>query len=357
MLSTPPNTSSRSDAPLTADLTYVSQTQPGITRVRSRSGFRYLDPTGQPIRSDEVLARILALAIPPAWSDVWICALASGHLQAVGRDARGRRQYRYHPLWRSHREATKFGELLLIAQALPALRSRVQDDLARPALSREKVLAVVVRLLETTLIRIGNEDYARENDSFGLTTLEDSHAQVDGTQLRFEFRGKSGKHHVVGVHNPRLVRIVKQCQDIPGQELFQYLDEDGIHRHVESGDVNEYLHELGGQEFTAKDFRTWGATVLAIEVLRKAGSFRSPKVARRTVVMCLETVARRLGNTSAVCRKAYVHPGAIEAYLAGTLEGLCGRDTFKLSSKLRGCLTAGEVATVVFLQAHGLSMG
>jgi DNA topoisomerase-1 len=247
------------------------------------------------------------------------------------------------------RDRAKFDQLGEFARALPALRQRIGKDLLLPGLPRQKILATVVWLLEETLIRVGNEEYAVENHTYGLTTLRDRHVRVDGIHVRFEFKGKAGKHHSVEVDDPRLARIVRQCQDIPGQELFQYLDEDGTRRHVESGDVNEYLHSLGGQEFTAKDFRTWGATVLAIDLLRKAGSLRSTRTAHRMVKTCLETVSLRLGNTPAVCRKAYVHPGAIDAYLAGTLEELCGSASAKLPSKL-GRLTPGEAATVVFLE-------
>jgi len=319
-----------------AGLRHVTYTQPGISRVRSGRGFRYVGPDGEPVRAVADLERIRALAIPPAWKDVWICSLANGHLQAVGRDDRGRRQYRYHARWRQVRDSSKFGQLQDFARALPTLRRRVGRDLLLPGLLRQKVLATVVWLLEETLIRVGNEEYALENHTYGLTTLRDRHVRVDGSHVRFEFKGKAGKHHAVEVDDPCLARIVRQCQEIPGQELFQYLEEDGTRRHVESGDVNEYLHEIGGREFSAKDFRTWGATVLAIEVLRKAESFRSTKVARRTVVMCLETVARRLGNTPAVCRKAYVHPGVIDAYLAGTLDELCRSDVLELPSELKG---------------------
>lgn len=332
-----------------AGLRYMTYTQPGISRLRSGSGFRYVGPSGKPVQAKEDLERIRALTIPPAWEDVWICALANGHLQAVGRDARGRRQYRYHKRWRQVRDRAKFDQLRDFARALPILRRRIQKDLRRPGLPREKVLATVVWLLEETLIRVGNEEYASTNHTYGLTTLRDRHVRVDGTHVKFEFQGKAGKHHAVEADDPRLARIVKQCQDIPGQELFQYLEEDGTRRHVESGDVNEYLHEIGGQEFTAKDFRTWGATVLAIGVLRKAGSFRSMTAARRTVVTCLETVARRLGNTPGICRKAYVHPGVIEAYLAETLEVLCRTGTSERPPRFRECLTFEELATVAFL--------
>lgn len=327
-------------------LLYVTYTQPGISRVRSGSGFRYIDPTGKAITSAEVLSRIQKLVIPPAWSEVWICPVANGHLQAVGRDARGRRQYLYHPLWRAGHDAAKFGELLNVARVLPALRRRVAQDLADHQLSRQKVLAIVVRLLETTLIRVGNEEYARENHSYGLTTFEDRHAIVDGAKIRFEFRGKSGKDHVVDVDDVRLARIVQQCQDLPGQRLFQYDDASGARHHIASEDVNAYLYVIGGHNFTAKDFRTWMATVSALEILRKAGPPTSPILAQRTVVNCMRTVAGLLGNTPAICRKSYVHPGVIQKYTSGELDELCRGHTGVVSLGL----TAAEYVAVGFLQ-------
>lgn len=331
-----------------AGLWYVTYTQPGISRIRCGRSFRYVTPAGRPLRSVADLRRIRELAIPPAWLDVWICALANGHLQAVGRDVRGRLQYRYHVRWREVRDRSKYDQLRDFARGLPALRRRVEKDLVLPGLPQAKVLATVIRLLDETLIRIGNEEYAVENRSFGLTTLRDSHVRVDGSRMKFEFKGKAGKHHSVEVDDPRLVRIVKQCQEIPGQELFQYLKEDGTRSSIESGDVNEYLHEIGGQEFTAKDFRTWGATVLAIDVLRRVGVYRSSKVAHRAITRCMDAVALRLGNTPAMCRKAYVHPGVVEAYLAGTLESSCLKGSGR--SQMQGNhLSPEEMTTIAFL--------
>jgi DNA topoisomerase-1 len=326
------------------DLRYVSYTDPGISRVRRGTGFEYRDPSGLPIRSPDILLRIRKLAIPPAWSDVWICTAANGHLQAVGRDARGRRQYRYHPLWRAHRDAAKFSELLALARALPALRKRVREHLARPGLPREKILAAVVQLLERTLIRIGNAEYAHENNSFGLTTLEDSHAQVDGSAIRFEFRGKSGKLHVVDVSDVRLARIVQRCEDLPGQQLFQYVDPRGQRRDVGSDDVNTYLRAHAQRGLTAKDFRTWAATVSALTMLRKAGRPATRTQAWHTVASCVRTVAGALGNTPAICRKSYIHPGVIDSYTSGELEALCRGRVVKLG------LTADERVAVRFLE-------
>jgi DNA topoisomerase-1 len=280
-------------------------------------GKRYLDPKGRPVMGREVLRRIASLAIPPAWRDVWICPTALGHLQATGRDARGRKQYRYHARWREVRDEVKYGRLTLFADALPRIRQRTAADLRRAGLPREKVLAAVVQLLEKTLIRIGNDEYARDNHSFGLTTLRDKHAKVNGTSVRFEFRGKSGISHSVDLHDARLARIVQSCRDLPGQELFQYLDADG-HRHaIGSADVNKYLHEISGEAFTAKDFRTWAGTVLAAQALAESSTFRSTTEAKRTIVRAVECVAKQLGNTKAVCRKCYIHPAILDAYMDG----------------------------------------
>lgn len=320
-------------------LRHVTYTQRGISRIRCGRGFRYVDPAGVPIRSAEILTRIQSLAIPPAWTDVWICVEANGHLQAVGRDARGRRQYRYHSLWREIRDTAKFGELLGVAQVLPALRLRVERDLALPQLPRQKVLAAVVWLLEMTLIRIGNEEYVRENQSFGLTTLLDLHSHVDGMRIRFEFRGKSGKYHVVDIQDPRVAEIVKQCQDLPGQELFQYVDLTGDRHDIASEDVNDYLQETGGPLFSAKDFRTWKATVYALDFLRNAGPPVSVAQAKETVARCMRAVAGLLGNTPAICRKSYVHPGVVQKYTARELAELnsdqAGGDDPRLSEAER----------------------
>jgi DNA topoisomerase-1 len=307
-----------------AGLRYVRDTDPGLLRRRSGKGFSYLDAKGERVREHGTLRRIRALAIPPAWSDVWICPIASGHLQASGRDARGRKQYRYHPRWRQARDETKFTRTAAFGEALPGIRRRVEDDLARPGLPRDKVLATVVRLLETTLIRVGNEEYARANKSYGLTTLRRRHVEVSGSTLRFRFRGKSGKLHEVGVSDRRVATVVKRCQDIPGYELFSYVDEQGETRTIDSQDVNDYLREIAGDNFTAKDFRTWAGSVLALTALRSGGSFESDADAKRKIVEAVKSVASRLGNTPSICRQHYIHPSLIATYLAGDLEAALG---------------------------------
>jgi DNA topoisomerase I len=280
------------------------------------------------LRDPRQLDRIRSLAIPPAWRNVWICPLAQGHLQASGRDSKRRKQYRYHPRWRAVRDEAKFGRMVAFGQALGAIRARSDRDLARPGLPRERVVATVVRLLETTLIRVGNEEYARQNRSYGLTTLRNSHVDVVGSTIEFHFRGKSGKDHVVGLQDQRLSRIVKRCQELPGHELFQYLDESGQRRSLESGDVNAYLREVTEEDFTAKDFRTWAGTVLAAVALDEMEIDGSGRSARRNVLRAMESVAARLGNTPAICRKSYVHPMVIDAYLDGSLgPGLRRRPT------------------------------
>jgi len=327
-----------------AGLRHVTDGKPGIRRRRRGKGFRYLDPAGQPLRDPREQRRIQGLAVPPAWTEVWICPLANGHLQATGRDARGRKQYRYHPDWRAVRDETKFGRMVAFGEALPRLRARLDGDLALPGLPREKVLAAVVKLLETTLIRVGNEEYARENDSFGLTTMRSRHVDITGATLRFRFRGKSGKEHEVAISDRRLARVVRACRELPGHELFQYVDESGERQAVDSADVNEYLRDVTGEDFTAKDFRTWGGTVLALEALRDAGAVPSAaqggevgeegedraagssargvnreREARRAIVEAVKRVAAQLGNRPAICRKYYVHPAVIAAFLDGRL--------------------------------------
>ena len=257
--------------------------------------------------------------IPPAWTDVWICASANGHLQATGRDARGRKQHRYHPRWREARDETKFTRLIAFARALPKIRRRLANDLKRPGLLRRKVLATVVKLLEVSLIRVGNDEYARDNRSYGLTTMRDHHVDISGARMRFNFRGKSGKKHAIDISDPRLARIVKQCQDLPGQEIFQYIDDDGAQQDVKSEHVNEYLREITGEDFTAKDFRTWAGTVLAAMALRELEKFDTQTQAKKNVLRAIEAVAERLGNTPAICRKSYVHPMVLDAYLDGAL--------------------------------------
>jgi DNA topoisomerase-1 len=280
----------------------------------------YRDAEGRTIRDPEVLARIRALAVPPAWTDVWICPAPNGYLQATGRDARGRKQYRYHTRYRNRREAAKYERLIAFASALPKIRARVDDDLARPGLDRDKVLAAIVRLLELTLIRVGNDEYARLNRSFGLTTLRDRHASVRGTSVRFRFRGKSGRLHEVGLRDRRLAAIVRRCKDLPGQELFQYVGADDEPVDIASDDVNDYLRSIA-PDVTAKDFRTWAGTVLAYRALRALDPPESDRQATRNVVAAIRETADLLGNTPAVCRRAYVHPVVVEAYLDGRLRG------------------------------------
>jgi DNA topoisomerase I len=303
----------------TAGLRYTVDARPGISRKKRGVAFRYIDSRGRLVRDESTLARIKTLAIPPAWTDVWICPLANGHLQATGRDQRGRKQYRYHARWRSVRDESKYARLIAFATALPSIRRRTARDLSHSGLSREKVLATVVRLLETTLIRVGNVEYARSNRSFGLTTMRDNHVTVMKATVRFQFRGKSGVRHEIDIEDARLAMIVARCRDLPGQELFQYVDPSGAVCDVGSGDVNEYLRSIAGEEFTAKDFRTWAGTVLAALALQEFESFDTKTQARRNVVRAIESVASRLGNTPSVCRKCYVHPAILEAYLDGSM--------------------------------------
>jgi len=289
---------------------------PGIRRLGSPGRFRYVRADGRRVSTAD-LARIKSLVIPPAWTDVWICADPRGHLQATGRDARGRKQYRYHQRFRRMRDEVKYSRLPAFAQALRRIRRRTAADVRKAGLPRAKVLAAAVQLLEKTLIRIGNEEYARANGSVGLTTMRDRHAKIRGADVRFEFRGKSGKSHAVALHDARLARIVKACRDLPGYELFQYVDEDGERQTICSEDVNAYLREISGDDFTAKDFRTWAGTVLAAQALAQLARFKSQTEARRNVLRAIERVASRLGNTKAVCRKAYIHPAIFAAYMDG----------------------------------------
>ncbi|HJT77358.1 MAG TPA: DNA topoisomerase IB [Gemmataceae bacterium] len=333
-----------------AHLRYVNDHHPGIRRVRAGRGFRYVGPDGKTVRDPEVVGRIKALAIPPAWTDVWVCPSADGHIQATGKDARGRKQYRYHPRWRAVRDEAKYERTIAFGLALPALRRRLERDLARPGLPREKVLAAVVRLLETTLIRVGNEEYVRENRSFGLTTMRDRHVEINGGAMHFAFRGKAGIKHVIDLEDRRLARIVQRCQDVPGQELFQYLDGEGSAHTIDSADVNDYLRRVTGQEFTAKDFRTWAGTVLAARALQEFQAFDTEAQAKRNIVAAIERVAQRLGNTKAICRKCYVHPAVIEAYMDGSLlEGLSREVEEELKDSLSD-LPPEEAAVLAFLQ-------
>ncbi|GLS19322.1 DNA topoisomerase [Labrys miyagiensis] len=306
-------------AAVEAGLRYVSDDEAGIARRRAGTGFHYTRRNGALVREAATLARIRKLAIPPAWTDVWICPSPSGHIQATGRDARGRKQYRYHAQFRANREANKFEHMAVFARALPAIRMKVREQMALPGLPREKVLASVVHLLETTLIRIGNDEYARQNKSFGLTTLKNRHARINGSEVRFQFTGKSGKKWSLGVRDRRVARIIRSCQELPGQQLLQYRDGGGDIHAVSSSDVNDYLQEISGEEITAKDFRTWAGTILAALALNELQRFDSEAQAKRNLKAAIETVAARLGNTPAICRKCYVHPGILNVYLDGNL--------------------------------------
>jgi DNA topoisomerase I len=333
-----------------AGLRYVSDRGPGIRRKRVGKHFSYIGTDGRPIRDPEELRRIKALAIPPAYTDVWICPSPRGHIQATGRDARGRKQYRYHPRWREVRDETKYERMITFGQALPAIRERTERDLARPDLPREKVLAALIRLLESTFIRVGNEEYARENRSFGLTTMRNRHVDVSGSTLRFRFRGKSGREHTIPLTDRRLAGIVRRLQALPGQTLFQYRDDDGQYQTVDSDDVNEYLREITGQDFTAKDFRTWAGTVLATLALQEFEAFDSEAQAKKNVVQAIESVAERLGNTPSVCRKCYVHPTIVDSYMDGSmLNALKERAEQELASSLND-LRPAEAAVMALLQ-------
>jgi DNA topoisomerase-1 len=331
-----------------AGLQYVSDERPGYSRKVKGKHFDYLDTEGKPIRDEQRLLRIKRLAIPPAWTDVWICSSPNGHIQATGRDARGRKQYRYHERWREVRDDNKFDRLAQFAEALPNIRRRVDQDLKLPALPRQKVLATIVRLLERTFIRIGNEEYARENKSFGLTTLKNRHVKVKGAQVLFRFRGKSGRQHEVDLADRRVAKVIAKCQDLPGQDLFQYVEESGEVRDVTSQDVNEYLHQIASEDFTAKDFRTWGGTVLAAIALSRQEEFQTKKEAKSNIKTAICAVAELLGNTPAVCRKCYVHPVIVEAYLKRTrIAGLNGTKSLEPSN-----LRAAERAVLKFLRVR-----
>jgi len=333
-----------------AGLLYVNDGAPGIRRVRSGKGFRYVDADGHAVRDAARLARIRSLVIPPAWEQVWICPTPRGHIQATGRDARGRKQYRYHPRWREVRDETKYGQLVAFGRALPALRRRLERDLARPGLPREKVLATIVRLLETTRVRVGNEEYARANKSFGLTTLRDRHVDVRGSELKFEFVGKAGKPHRVAIDDRRLAKIVKACQDIPGQELFQYVDDDGGRKSVGSADVNAYLREISGMDITAKLFRTWAGTVEALAALRALAPCHTATETKKNLVQVTREVASMLNNTPAVCRKCYIHPAVFECYTRGALADAV-QAAATANAAPRGGLSTDERLALAFLAA------
>jgi DNA topoisomerase-1 len=307
-------------------LVYVSDHDPGLTRRKSGLGFSYARPDGSPVKDEATLDRIRRLAIPPAWTDVWICIIPRGHIQATGRDQRGRKQYRYHDRWQLVRDENKYHRLVAFGYALPRLRRRVESDLSHRGLHRDKVLAAVVRVMEITLIRVGNEEYAKQNNSFGLTTLRDEHAKIHGSEAIFEFRAKSGKIQRAAFRDRRLARIIKACQDLPGQHLFQYLDDEGEQRAVESADVNAYLRDTMGDDFSAKDFRTWAGTVNAAKALAITGQCSSAAECKRNISACVKAVAGLLGNTAAVARSSYIHPAVLKAYEDGVLPFMPGKD-------------------------------
>jgi DNA topoisomerase I len=307
------------DAAESAGLRYVSDTRPGVHRKKAGKGFTYTRTDRSRLCELEVLKRIRALAIPPAWTDVWVCPFADGHIQATGRDAKGRKQYRYHARFREVRESTKYEHVVAFADALPSIREKVREHMALRGLPREKVLATVVHLLESTLIRVGNDDYARQNNSYGLTTLKNRHVAVEGNEVRFRFTGKSGKRWSLRVRDRRVAKIIRACQELPGQELIQYVDEEGDCRDVTSTDVNDYLKEITGRDITAKDFRTWAGTVLAAMALTELENFDSAAQAKRNLRAAIEKVSARLGNTSTICRKCYVHPEVLNSYMDGNL--------------------------------------
>ena len=333
-----------------AGLRYVSDEEPGYRRKRHGGKFVYFDTAGKEILDETRILRLNRLAIPPAYTDVWICPSPNGHLQATGRDARRRKQYRYHARWRAERDENKYEKMGIFGQALPRIRRRLNRDLKRRGLPREKILATVIQLLEKTFIRVGSEEYAKENKSFGLTTMRNRHVEVKGAKVRFRFRGKSGQEHDIDTEDRRVARVIKQLQDLPGQKVFQYLDENGERHHVTSDDVNEYLHEITGEAFTAKDFRTWAGTVMAAMALKAQDTFENKSQAKKNVKDAITAVAKVLGNTPAVCRKCYVHPAVLESYLDGNLiAGLKKRTEESLARSL-GDLRSEEAAVLTFLQ-------
>jgi len=335
-----------------AGLRYVSDRQPGYTRQSRGDDFEYLDVEGKPIRDEQRLLRIKGLAVPPAWKDVWICPSPNGHIQATGRDARGRKQYRYHDRWREVRDENKYDRIISFGKALPRTRRRIARDLKPPGLPRNKVLATVVQLLERTFIRIGNEEYARENKSFGLTTMKDRHVEVKGAKLRFRFRGKSGREHEVDVTDRHIAKIISKLQDLPGQDLFQYVDDDGKVGDISSQDVNEYLREITGEDFSAKDFRTWAGTVLTAIALNAQEKFENQKQGEANIKTAISAVAKILGNTPAICRKCYVHPAVLENYLdQKSIDGL-KRTTEEALEKEDVDLRSSEAAVLKFLESR-----
>jgi len=333
-----------------AGLRYVNDALPGIARRRAGKGFVYKDADGNTVRDEKFLARIKTLAIPPAYNEVWICPFENGHIQATGMDERGRKQYRYHEKWREVRDENKYERMIAFGRALPRIRRATTRDLKQKGLPRSKVLAAIVQLLEKTMIRVGNEQYANENKSFGLTTMRNRHAKIKGARVHFDFKGKSGVHHEIDLQDESLARVIAKLQDLPGQELFQYVDENGEIVSAGSGEVNEYLKEISGQDFSAKDFRTWSGTVLASLALQEFEKFDSETQAKKNVLRAIENVSERLGNTPSVCRKCYVHPAVIDSYMDGTmLEVLQHKAERELGGTLRG-LRPEEGAILAFLQ-------
>ncbi len=340
------------DAAEEAGLRYVSDDRPGYTRKAKGDDFDWLDADGEPIRDEQRLLRIKRLAIPPAWTEVWVSPLANGHIQATGRDARGRKQYVYHDRWREVRDENKYDRIISFGKTLPKIRRRIARDLKLAGLPRNKVLATVVQLLERTFIRIGNEEYARENKSFGLTTMKDRHVEVKGAKLRFRFRGKSGREHEVDVTDGRIANIISKLQDLPGQDLFQYVDHDGKVRDITSQDVNEYLREITGEDFSAKDFRTWAGTVLTAIALNAQEQFETPKQAKLNINTAIKAVAKILGNTPAICRKCYIHPAVLENYLdQKSIDGL-KQTTEDALEKEDVDLRSSETAILKFLKSR-----
>jgi DNA topoisomerase I len=335
-----------------AGLRYVTDKMPGIRRERVGEEFTYTGTNGRPIEDEKTLKRIRSLAIPPAWTDVWICPNPRGHIQATGRDAKGRKQYRYHPQWRKVRDETKYDKMLVFGMALPTIRKKVAEDLQLPGLPKEKVLATVIDLLDITAIRVGNEEYARENESYGLTTLRNKHVKVTGSNIRLHFRGKSGKEHTYVVQDKKLARIVKRLQDLPGHELFEYLDEHDEVRHIESTDVNEYLREITKEDFTAKDFRTWWGTVIMVEALKGVGEAETQTQAKKNITEALKEAAEHLGNTPTICRKCYVHPAVLDAYLNRTLLQTLKEQEARGPHKELAGLQPEEVALMEFLEGE-----
>ncbi|MDE1992641.1 MAG: DNA topoisomerase IB [Rhizobiaceae bacterium] len=345
------------DAAESSGLRYVSDERPGIRRRRSGKGFSYYKADGSRIIDKKIVGRIHALAIPPAWSDVWICPFATGHIQATGRDAKGRKQYRYHQAFREVRDGTKFEHVVSFARALPAIRETVKKHMALRGLPREKVLATVVHLLEATLIRVGNDGYAKQNKSYGLTTLKNRHVSVEGSDVKFRFVGKSGKKWLLTIKDRRIAKIIRQCQELPGQELLQYVDSDGTNHDVTSSDVNAYLREITGRDITAKDFRTWAGTMLAALALQQFETFDTEAEAKKNIRAAIETVAARLGNTPTICRQCYVHPEVMHTYLDGNLIAELQSQAEKELREEISALKPEEAAVVAMLQTRLQELG